>query len=101
MRTNQETDRTYYFHGCPDCPLERGPDEFFAAGRTDIGVCHDHRTSWVVATNLDLFYRGETLAEQEVRYRPIQDYRQVDEPGEETMKRANQLKSHHPEAGPA
>jgi hypothetical protein len=68
---------TALFHGCPECPLERGPHDIYNAGKNHRGACHDHRTTWHIGSNLLSSWRHETEAEQRDRYREIEGYREV------------------------
>jgi hypothetical protein len=68
-----------HFHGCPECPPWRGPDDVYNAGRAHLGVCHEHRTSWLLGSNLFDSWRDETEQEQRERYREIEGYTKVEE----------------------
>ena len=75
------------FHGCPECPLEKGPDDIYNAGKTHRAVCHEHKTSWLLGSNLFDSWKSETEPEQRERYRQIEDYTDLDRAGddEQTM----------------
>jgi hypothetical protein len=72
------------FHGCPQCPAERGPDDIYTAGKAERGACHAHRTTWRVGVNLTSQWRqeleavggdwGAMLNAQHERYGEIEGY---------------------------
>lgn len=66
------------FHGCPQCPPSRGPDDVCHAGKSHRAVCHAHRTTWFLGANLLSSWQHETEAEQRARYREIEGYTFVD-----------------------
>jgi hypothetical protein len=66
----------HHFHGCPQCPPERGPDDIYNAGSSRIAACHEHRTTWYLGSNL-LSWRDETEDYQRRRWREIEDYADV------------------------
>jgi hypothetical protein len=66
-----------HFHGCPQCPPGIGPDDVYNAGRTHRGACHQHRTIWLLGSNLFDHWREETEQEQRERYREIEGYTDV------------------------
>lgn len=76
------------FHGCPQCPKHKGPDNVYDAGRLHRGACHKHRTSWVIGANLLSSWRttleeadwdsDETLRRQRERYLEIEGYEDLD-----------------------
>ena len=72
-----ETDNAHFW-GCPMCPRSQPPDDVYNAGRTHIGVCHQHRIGWRLGANLFSSWKDETEQQQRERYREIEDYRRVD-----------------------
>lgn len=64
----------HHFHGCPECPPSKGPDNIYNAGRAHRAACHTHRMSWLLGSNLFSSWRNETEAEQRERFREIEDY---------------------------
>lgn len=64
----------HLYHGCSECPPQRGPDDIYNAGRSHWGACHVHRTAWWIGSNLFSSWRDETEAEQRERYREIEGY---------------------------
>jgi hypothetical protein len=69
---------TDHFHGCPECPPERDPDNIYNAGKAHRAACHVHRTTWYLGSNLFSGWRHETEAEQRERWREIEGYRDVE-----------------------
>ena len=66
------------FHGCPQCPPDRGPDDIYHAGKAHRAACHEHRTTWCLGANLLDSWKHETEAEQRTRWREIEGYACVD-----------------------
>jgi hypothetical protein len=72
------------FDGCPQCPVGRGPDDIYDAGKVHRAACHVHRTTWFLGANLLSSWRrtlaesggdwSEMLRRQRERWREIQDY---------------------------
>jgi hypothetical protein len=71
---NQKITVTDYFGGCPKCGRNDG---LFNAGRAHWFVCHEHKVTWTVGTNLFSGWRDETEAEQREKWRRIEDYEDV------------------------
>ena len=77
----------HHFHGCPDCPSERGPDNVYTAGKAERAACHIHRTTWPIGVNLTSQWRqeleaaggdwDEMLSHQRELYQEIEGYREV------------------------
>ncbi len=70
---------TDHFHGCPYCPVDRGPDDIYNAGKLHRAACHEHRTTWILGSNLIGSWRHETKAVQRERYRQIESYTVCDD----------------------
>ena len=66
-----------HFHGCPRCPESQGPDDIYHAGKSHTGVCHTHRTSWWLGSNLISSWGDQTEDEQRERWNEIANYEDV------------------------
>ena len=73
--TNQGTRN--HFWGCPHCPLDRGPENIYNAGKSHQAACHTHRTTWWLGSNLFSGWKEETEEEQRERWREIEGYEEV------------------------
>lgn len=82
MQQSPSTDAEHHFWGCPHCPKSKGAEDIYNAGRTNIGVCHTHRTNWILGENLISTWKDETEDEQRERYREIEEYERVPSAGD-------------------
>ena len=58
----------YYFGVCPRC---HHTDGYVNAGSTHIFICREHKTRWIVGSNLMSSWRNETQDEQRALYDQI------------------------------
>jgi hypothetical protein len=82
---NQEPGERHHFHHCPECPLTKGPEDIYYAGKTARGVCHTHRYAWLLGHNIISGWKDgyveagrdwdEMVRRQEVRWQEIIKYR--------------------------
>jgi hypothetical protein len=63
-----------YFGGCPHCGKTNG---YRNAGRSHWFFCDDHRVIWHIGTNLFSSWQNETEAEQEEKWKHIENYSEV------------------------
>lgn len=68
----------HFLHGCPECPVSRGPEDIYNAGKGHRAACHTHKTTWFLGSNLFSSWRYETEQGQRDRYREIEDYASFD-----------------------
>jgi hypothetical protein len=64
-----------YFGGCPTCGKSDG---YLNAGRSHWFACAAHKVRWCVGANLFGDWRDETEEEQRRKFRPIEDFAEVE-----------------------